>query len=165
MRKDNGGFSLIEMIIVIAIAAILTGSSFTMVRSIAYANTKKASETVLSTLDTQRITAMSKKGNWYVYIYHLSDGCYIKAVDNVELSSFNASYLDNKGIKICSDSIGIYIDSEAGTKVDGTDIICIKYTKTGVFDGTKTNVNKIIVDGTGTNTITLVHSTGKSYLE
>ncbi len=171
MRKDNRGFSLIEMIIVIAIAAILVGSSLVMVRQISFANTEKTTETIASMLDRYRITAMGKTGKWYIYIYHLSDGCYIKALDGVKLDTFDASQLDSNGTKICGDRINIYIGSVSGTKVDGSNIIRINYTRTGLFSA-DTNVftgggneGKIVVDGTGTRTLSLIRSTGKNYTD
>lgn len=170
MRKDNRGFSLVEMIIVIAIAAILAGASATMVRQISFANTEKAAETIATTLDRERITAMSKAGNGYIYIYQLDDGYYMKTLHGVSLDAYDASFLDNSGHKICSNRIEIYKDSTSGTKVEGSNIIRIHYTKTGVFADTNvfsgTEVEgRIVVTGVGTRTLSLIKTTGKNYLE
>lgn len=170
MRKDNKGFSLVEMIVVIAIAAILVGASATMIRQISLANTEKAAETIATTLDKERITAMSKAGTRYTYIYQLSDGCYMKTLD-VSLDTFDGSLMDNNGIKLCSNRVEIYKDSTSGTKVEGSNIIRIHYTKTGVFASdtnvfTGTNVEgKIVVTGVGTRTLSLIKTTGKNYMD
>lgn len=171
MRKDNRGFSLVEMIVVIAIAAILAGASATMVRQISFANTEKTAETIATTLDRERIAAMSKAGNGYTYIYKLDDGYYMKTLHGVSLDTYDASFLDTSGIKICGNRVEIYKDSTSGTKVEGSNIIRIHYTKTGVFSA-DTNVfsgtdveGRIVVTGVGTRTLSLIKTTGKNYLE
>lgn len=167
MKRNQKGFSLIEIIIAIALVGILAGVSVSMINHVHYANTKKTVEAVDSALDKQQANTMSKVDKPYMYIYKLSDGYYMKELTE-ELTAFDSTKLDNNGTKISGNGTQIYFESESGTLLSGTKFIRICYKKSGIFnkdalgDGTKaTNVDKIVVKGTGTYTITLVEATGK----
>lgn len=177
MRRDQKGFSLIEVIIVIAMIGIFAGISVSMMGHIRYADTKKTVESVSSALEKQRINTMSKAGTPYLYIYKLSDGYYMKQVsdrsDNC-ITTFDSSVFTSDGLKIAGNNAEIYIDSETGTKVDSTSFIRIAFTKNGVFETAKvsetdsterTNVSRIVIKGSGSYTITLVKATGKHIVE
>lgn len=171
MKRDNRGFSMVELVVVIAIVGILAGISVTMYGQVTYANTKKTVEEVSDMLDRQRITSMSRKETQYLYIYHLSDGYYMKMlVDDGSgtvpvLDSLNTSLLDEDGTRISSNGISIYKDTESNsTLVTGDTIIRIVFRRSGVFDtnaDSGTNVSRIIFVGSGTHTITLIKETGK----
>lgn len=173
MKRDHRGFSMVEIAVAIAIIGILAGISVSMYGQIHYANAKKAVETVSSKLDSHRITSMSRKETQYLYIYHLDDGYYMKALSDDGsgsdpfLESFNGDLLDNSGIKICNNAIEIYIDSEeSGRLVSGNEIIRIVYKRNGVFDTSSkgTEASKIVFVGSGgTYTISLIMETGKHY--
>lgn len=72
VRKDQGGFSLVEVIIVIALMAVLAGSSVAMVGHIRYANTKKVAEEVDQALSRLRLETISRNGGRQVlFIYRV----------------------------------------------------------------------------------------------
>ena len=167
MKIDQKGMSLVEIILVIALVGILAGTSVSMIGYVHYANTKKTVEAVDAALDKQQVNAMSKAGKSYLYIYKLSDGYYMKQLTD-ELTTFDGTKLDTNGKKLSGNGTEIYLESESGTLVDGSSFVRICYKKTGIFDkevlvdGTEcTNVEKIVVKGNGTYTITLVEETGK----
>lgn len=171
MKRDNRGFSMVEVIVVIAIIGILAGISVTMYNQVTYANTKKTVEAVSDMLDRQRITSMSRKETQYLYIYHLNDGYYMKTLTSdgsgtvPVLNSLDTFWLNDSGTKISNNSINIYKDTESnGTLVTGDTIIRIVFRRSGVLDTDSekgTNVGKIIFLGSGTHSITLIKETGK----
>lgn len=170
LREDNRGFSLVELIVVMAIVAILVGATVSLFRQITFANTEKAAETISANLEKARVTAMSKSGNNYIYIYKLDDGYYMKS-SSVLMDALDAAQLDKNGVKICNNNIKIYRGGASGTLVDGSEVIRIRYTKTGVFHA-ETNVfsgsgteGQIVVNGVGDHTISLIKTTGKNYVD
>lgn len=171
--RDHKGMSLVEIIIVLAVMGIMTGVSFTLIGHVYYANTKQAVEEIDAMLNKQRVEAMSHKDTIYLYIYPLSDGYYMKQL-NEELYAFDSSKMTSDGVKLCGGSTTVQRD---GVTVDGSHIIRIAYKRSGVFDTTdvsgavgaaagerRTNVTTITVDGRGTYSISLTAETGKHYV-
>lgn len=158
VKWNHKGMTLVEIILVIAIIGIMAGTAVAMIGHIRYADTQKTVKAIDSALDKLQIQTMSKTGNHYLYIYHLSNGCYMKVLSD-NLSSFDAAKLDSDGTKLANNSVSIYKDS--GTKVDGNDFIKIAYTKELTFDMTNTNVNAIVVNGGSSYTLHLFPETGR----
>lgn len=165
-KKDNKGMSLVEILIVLAVIGILAGTSFVMFGHIRHANVKKAVETIDTELDRQRAFTMSKKEVPSLYIYHLEDGYFMRAL-NEEILSFDRAKFTKDGVKLCGSETGIYMDTAGGTKVDGDVFIRITYKRDGSFDYTeisgskKTNVMAIVMSGTEQYCITLIPETGR----
>lgn len=168
MKRDHRGFSLVEIIVVIAIIGILTGASVSLFGHVRYANTEKAVETVSNMLDRQRITTMSQKDAQYLYIYHLDDGFYVM-ITNDWLNAYDSSVLGSGGIKICSNSISVQGVDAAGNQSElekESDIIRVIFKRSGALntengDSKGTNVSKIVFIGSGTRTIRFFAETGK----
>lgn len=68
------GFSLVELIIVIAIIGILSGAASIGINYLVYANDKKAIISIDSTISEVRMGDMSKSLNDKPYLYLASDG-------------------------------------------------------------------------------------------
>ena len=169
MWKSQRGMSLVEIIIVIAIAGILTGASVMMFGHIRYANTQKVVETVDTALSQLRASTMSREGRQYLYIYRLSDGCYMKLLADGTVTEVGQSgVLDEDGTKLCGR--GTEILRGDGTAVEGDEFIRVVYTKSGLF-GTGAgsvpgiNTDSIVIRGSGTYTIHLVSETGRHYID
>ncbi len=78
-----------------------------------YADTEKAVKAVDSSLDKLQVQTMSKADTPYLYIYHLSDGCYMKIM-NDDVTSFDSSKFDKKGVKLSTiASISIWKANQA----------------------------------------------------
>lgn len=166
MKKDQRGFSMVELIVVIAIVGILTGASVSLIGHISAANTQKAVETVSDMLDRQRINSMTKQGTQYIYIYRLDDGYYMKVLSD-KLATYSDSLLGSGGTKICSDAITVSMQRGSGaveTIQKKNQIIRIAFKKSGSLNmdlDNGTTHDHIIFAGSSTYTIDLFEATGK----
>lgn len=167
MKKDQRGFSLVELIVVIAIIGVLAGGTVTLISHIQYANTQRAVQAVSDMLNRTRITSMSRQGPQYLYIYRLDDGYYMKVCDSV-LDAYDDSKLGSGGIKICSDSISISMNLSGGSPVAlqrRNQVIRVAYKRSGVLNTNiasgGSNADQIIFNGNGTFTIQIYANTGK----
>ena len=89
-RKHLGqnGITLVEIIIVIAIMGILASTSVMMIGHLHYANTQKVVKTLDSSLSALQVKTMSKTGDYYMYVYKLDNGYYMRILPD-NLSSFD----------------------------------------------------------------------------
>ena len=151
IREDKRGFSLIELIITMAIMAVFAGA---IIGGLAYINvgkTKKASAKLNNQITKIQTATMTKKGVTYLYIYRTSDGIYSSMVsdttdsdgDGVPDGYKNRLDLDAaitagnvSQIKLCDSSVTIK-GSEAGaaaTTLNNNNMLKIGYSKgTGSF--------------------------------
>lgn len=173
MWKNQKGFSLIELIIVIAIIAVLAGASVAMFGHISYANTKKAAAEVDSALSKLRLDTMSDAEHEYLYIYPWTDGYYMKLVDaNESVTTVKDNiHLNGGGTRLCGTNVEIYADGRT-TPISGEEFIRVAYKKNGTFlvetdtpPKQGTNASTIEIRGSGTYKISLDYTTGKHYME
>ncbi|MDE7342174.1 MAG: prepilin-type N-terminal cleavage/methylation domain-containing protein [Lachnospiraceae bacterium] len=75
MRKDNKGYSLVELIIVIAIMALLTGTAFFSINMIFGAGAKACANDIKEALAENKVTAMGKSGARVEIYRDASDDC------------------------------------------------------------------------------------------
>lgn len=64
LKHNNGGFSLIELIVVIAILGVLTAMSASAMIYLVRGDIKKATKTVYSAIASNRTQSMAKSGSW-----------------------------------------------------------------------------------------------------
>ena len=154
--NSHKGMSLVELVIVIAIIAILSVGGVLAFNKLHFANTENAMQEIVSALDKLQVDSMSKSNPEYLYIYKSDNSYYWKRFPD-EVSDSNV--LDENGRKIGSDSIAITMD---GVNLDDTHWICIRYDRSGAY-GDKTNVSKIGISGN--YTIQLVKASGKHIVD
>lgn len=157
MWKNRRGFSLIEVIITIALVSVLIGSAVAMFGHIRYADTKKVAEQVNIALSDLRLhtMSMSQERKQYLYIYRWSDSYYMKVTyagkDDVVLNAASA-------MRLCGNNVTLYADGEP---VEGETIIYVAYKKNGLFADGITQL--ITIEGAGTYTIHLDGVAGRHY--
>lgn len=154
MWKNQKGFSLIEIIILIAMIGILAGSSVAIFGHIPYANTRKVAEEVDAALSRLRLETMSQSGEQRLYICKLDDGYYLKSDPT------------DSGTRLCGNNVTIN-PSLKGTHftIQDDKYVCVAYKKSGVFREIDTNADCIEISGSGTYTIRLDLDTGRHYFE
>lgn len=164
--RNEAGVTLIEIIIVLAIIGILASASVLLIGHLHYADTERVINNIDTTMNELQIKNISKAEQSYLYIYHLSDGYYMRILSD-DLSGFDSSKLNGDGTKLSNNTIEIYGTDAGGSRVaiKGTaNYIKVSYTKSGSFDSSKTNVKEIAIEGTPQQTLTLVFDTGKHFI-
>lgn len=164
--RNEAGVTLIEIIIVLAIIGILASASVLLIGHLHYADTERVINNIDTTMNELQIKNISKAEQSYLYIYHLSDGYYMRILSD-DLSGFDSSKLNGDGTKLSNNTIEIYGTDAGGSRVaiKGTaNYIKVSYTKSGSFDSSKTNVKEIAIEGIPQQTLTLVFDTGKHFI-
>ena len=67
-QLNNHGFSLLELLVVMAIIVIVSTITAVGLNVLAEGNAKKANKTMYSKISELRTTTMSKSGEWYMVI-------------------------------------------------------------------------------------------------
>lgn len=164
--RNEAGVTLIEIIIVLAIIGILASASVLLIGHLHYADTERVINNIDISMNELQIKNISKAEQSYLYIYHLSDGYYMRILSD-DLSGFDSSKLNGDGTKLSNNTIEIYGTDAGGSRVaiKGTaNYIKVSYTKSGSFDSSRTNVKEIAIEGTPQQTLTLVFDTGKHFI-
>jgi prepilin-type N-terminal cleavage/methylation domain-containing protein len=173
--KDNKGFTLVELIIVIAIAAIMTIGVYASMNILVLADTKSCSKVIDVTLNQLRLETMSK-GNvkhYMVIEWNNIKSCYYLNVvtSDIPLNEINwntqADTVKNKVIAD-KDLIISYTDQPDGTNIRLIDAsnpyILIQFTpSSGAFESVWKQI--IVTSKVDTATINMVTKTGKHYVD
>lgn len=161
MRKDNHGFTVVEVLVVIAILVILTTSIGMSITSVASANVNSVTKTVDAQMKKLRFTTLSKEGDYSLFIYKRGKINYYEiAPTGTELTSLDKGIkLGKSGLKVQYSVIG----NDSMQTVSDSVYIEIAYNRSnGTF---KKNYNKIqFVAGEKTKKIILVASTGRHFI-
>ena len=75
-KKNNGGFSLVELIVVIAISVVLIGAATISIRSVMGVEVKQCARNIESIINKTRVTTMGKDSAVLEIYKDASDGAY-----------------------------------------------------------------------------------------
>ena len=169
-RKKQPGFSLVELIIVIAIMALMASGVAVSIGLLRSSDTKKLANEINSSLTTLRSDNMAKSELSYMHIYHYNDDYYI------QMSKDPTPSEDGSGKNIGSGSVSVRFKGESnislGSGLTSTLTFCINK-KDGSFQPKVNNTelkptSEIEISSINTSTkyrIVLVRDTGRHYME
>lgn len=162
MKSNNKGISLIEIILVVAMLAILSTGSITIYKSLGYANTTKAVKLIDDGMSKIRIHTMSRTDKQYLYLYNIGGTVYMKISSEVNpvLADLNAT----TGIKFAKNISFRYKDATGEHSLTSGSNICIYFKRvTGAFDSDIQYIK--LSSGNNASQITCVKETGKHWIE
>ena len=160
VNNPNKGYTLLELIVVIAILVTLMGLMSAGVGMISKGNAKKASKIMVSALNELRSNTLSVSGTWSAEVYMNKDGYVAEIKNNAEIKE---TYHLGSRISISYDGLSL---------LEG-DLLVITYEpRTGKVASVEKNSvdvtngasGKVTVRSNGStteNTITLYYLTGK----
>lgn len=187
MKKRQGlqaGFTLVEMIVVMAIMAILAGAAVTGLSMIRAGNAKKAAARFASALQEAQVETMSKKDAVYLYLYRDSSDKWIAVTSKKKYDGLtallNAPAAEKKDREVGDRGVSITFQ-QGGSKTLGNasnSMIRIVFkrengtynvTQSGAFSnsGLTSNdfISEIFFKGKGSFRVKMVKDTGKFFIE
>lgn len=147
MRKNkNKGFTLVEMLVAVAIVAIMATLSIATMNSISSTRMKKSAETFKSTIEVARDYAMTHGGNTYVSIVKTTNGLQIVETTTAERDmqgnrvdrNISETNIDDKGIVLYYKLAGDNTEYQLGAKdadAIGNNMIQMEFSALGAFIG------------------------------
>lgn len=164
--KDNRGFTLIELIVVMLIMAIVAVGSMAGYNLLYMASSKHTCERIVTLLDSVQMENMTKSKTYYMEIYQ-EDDAYIMRIISQNASGViqeeEAESLELKNGRITFEAGGLSYTVESGTKLEVgfyKDTGAVKQNRAGYI------ITRIGVTSGGTTSyIRLVTATGKHYIE
>lgn len=176
--KQNKGFTLIEILVVLAIMAILAASSAAGFSRISYANFKKVAGKVNNEISDCRAVCMSHAAPAYTYIYNRGGDIYLYSTTNGKM---NASDLSSANLeRIASSDVTIsYVEANDATDTYKTlsngEFLEISFKLNGSFRTSAPNGEagnstkfykkiKIKKNNGGSRIITMIQETGKHFM-
>lgn len=167
MKKNNKGFSMIELVITIAIMGILTGSFVAAAGYLKYANAKAGAKKINAELSELRIDTMSKMQTPYLYLYKIDSNTYMKVVSGDDSATVGGT-LDTNTTRVGNVKINVFYTDSSGEHqlgTSGSQIMIEMDKSTGAFKSGYSSIRVASSDGKRSYTIKLVKTTGKHYIQ
>ncbi|MFW5632389.1 MAG: type II secretion system protein [Acetivibrio ethanolgignens] len=177
IKKENRGFSLVEVILAIAMLALLSGITIRTIGYMYYGNAKKCAARLESLLDRMQAETMGKGKGKYLYLFQAEDGLRMVASADKELTrdylnTAESTLLGGNGITLTIGGMrrkenGSIVTSREQIRLTESNFLRIGFKKsTGAFQEdsyceTITLQNK----GRSSMVLHLVERTGKHYVE
>ena len=181
--RDNKGFSLVEIIVAIAIIGVVVGASTLTYSMVSRANVEKGMRSIESTMGKLQTECTSKSKPTYMYVYQDSSSSdyYIKVSKNLYTSVASIISDAAEAEMIEANSVGMYYVTEnaengvsAGShKIEGNTFIAITYNKSdssvvGYVNGAKKVSTLMKLEAYGSKkvvTVDIAYETGKVMFE
>lgn len=157
--RNNSGFSLIELIVVVAIIALMSTGTMAGLGYLSLANTSKCATKIDSGFTKLKSKNMAKADTTYMHLYNYNDNFYI-VYNDLDETSFTPN---GTGEQIANSKVQVSMDDDP---LENGESICFSIRKKdGSFVNTLNPTSKIVVSGQTSKTITIVTSTGKHFIE
>lgn len=164
MRKKNGGFTLIEMVVVFVIASIMIVATYTSLSFLTKSNATRAAKLINSEMQQLRTITLAKEEQYALFIYK-RDGKYYceiasasKSVEHLK----NSKNLGKRDLKIEYKLQG----NETNYQLNGLGYIKIQYNPgNGLFTNNRSYKEIRFSAGDKENRIILANQTGRHILE
>lgn len=161
MRKDNRGLSLAELMIVVAIMAVITGLIGFGINSMSGRPAQQCAQKIIYSLERHRVTAMGKISASYTL--KVKDDGEIECVETVQNNGAQSSVSNVIG---SSRVTLFYDDGSSITQVPRNSSITLTFDRSsGAFSSSMPYKRLIVKSGGREYKIRLVQLTGKVYLE
>lgn len=174
-RKCEDGFTMVEMIITIAISAILLGSIVATLGYISAGNAKRSAARFNSKLNTAQTETMMQAKPTYLYLYKESDGsikCVLSKGNYQSRTALNGRPADETPTDVGGSGVNVTAKIEGGgtyTLLNANTMIKIAFDKaTGAYksanagsDADSHFFEEIEFSGREKFKVTLVKATGK----
>ncbi len=173
MRSSNGGFSFIEMIIVVTIIAIAAGAAVVTLSSALRASTTRAAAELEAVISEARLETMSRPaGSVELKIYKSDDDGRFYA-DIVIKDDESERIIETKSIvsgAVTISAADLGSMAEASSVIDENNSAIIKFDKgSGRLKSFQTaagsGYDSIMISGAKTSTVRIAKNTGRSYIE
>lgn len=131
LLKHNKGFSLVELIVTIAILTIVTSGTFMLVNQNQKKNTLRLAKTIVSSMDSLRLDTMSKGNKQYIHLFKKGNGIYMQ-ISSADTCDFEIS----TSKKLSSNIPIIYLKGGEDTEktlIEGVSITIRFVRSTGAF--------------------------------
>lgn len=178
IKKNNAGFSLTEIILVLALASLLAGVGIQGLNYVSYGNTRKAAERLISRLDEVQMLSMTKDGFYMLGIFEKDDALYVQKFlvspedkkKGVYPSGTEVSVAEAE--KIAGDSIELkWMKDGTMAVLEETELLLIGFSgETGAYlpaaemEDSRIYDGDLWLTGRGSYHIVQVSETGKHYL-
>lgn len=181
--RDNKGFSLVELVVAIAIIGVLVGASALTINMVSRANVEKGMRLVESTMGKLQTECSSKSKPIYMYVYQDSSDSdyYIKVSKNLHTSVSDVMSDSAEAETIEASNVDVYYVTEKTEngvnggphKIEGNTFVAVTYNKSdssvyGYANGSKKINTLFKFEAYGSKKVAIVeiaYETGKITIE
>ena len=121
MKKNNKGFSLVELIVIIAIMAVLTTSIITYIGMLGAGQAKKCANGISSGFSQTKVCAMSRSSA-YMVVYSNDDGVFLKTVqggnERIEKIGNKGAVVEYRNVRNGTNFMPIGNDESSGVRIE-----------------------------------------------